>query len=432
MDFSRKEIKAMLKSLALVLALLPAVALAQAAPEPPPPSAQSADTAPPATDAPTVPAREPEASAAQTEPAPPAAESGEVTPPTTDAPAAAVQAPEPQTVPAAPVQTAPTAPAPASAAAEQQRFEQFRRDLVSLLALRAEADLLVAAAELAYPDTEDKSRTAALKSPSLIKRAQKFGPDRPLVWWVSTFLECGTKEPPCHGDAAVQLQQVASDNAAAWLPTLYGTKDPGQARAMLASMAQARRFDDFWTAGVLAVYRALQTLPVPAEVLSHGLNPTAARVNLATSVGGAFLPNYARLGDLCRPQGTADDALVADCLAVAHLLESGGSFRSQSVGFGLEDSLLPAGTARDVLRARQRASLWQRHQFLELSARFPRDEALARSYVDLLQENGDELNTVTALLRSQHIATDPPADWRPPQTNPTTAPRDQLAIPPAH
>lgn len=424
----------MLRSMAFVLALLPAVALAQAAaePPPPPPSVQAADTAPPATDAPTaVPTREPEASATQAEPAPPAAESGEVAPPVTDAPAAE-QAAEPPAVPVAPMQTPPTAPAPASAAAEQQRFEQFRRDLVSLLALRAEADLLVAAAELAYPDTEDKSRPAALKSPSLIKRAQKFGPDRPLVWWVSTFLECGTKEPPCHGDAAVQLQQVASDNAAAWLPTLYGTKDPGQARAMLASMAQAKRFDDFWTAGVLAVYRALQTLPVPAEVLGHGLNPTAARVNLATSVGGAFLPNYARLGDLCRTHDAADDALVADCLAVAHLLESGGSFRSQSVGFGLEDSLLPAGTARDVLHARQRASLWQRHQFLELSARFPRDEALARSYLDLLQENGDELNTVTALLRSQHIATDPPADWRPPQTNPTAAPRDPLAIPPAH
>jgi len=394
---TRKEISTMQRFLALVLALSPVAALAQTAPESPPVAETSAATPP-------------------TETAPPTTEPG--------AAAAATAAPlEPQG------QAAGTS---APAAAEQQRFEQFRRDLVSLLALRADPDLLVAAAELAYPDSQDKSRTVALKSPSLIKRAQRFGPDTALVWWVSTFLECGTKAPPCLGEAADRLQQVAGDNAASWLPTLHATKDPGQQRVLLANMAQAKRFDDFWTAGVLAVYRALQTLPVPAEVLGHGLNPTAARVNLATSVGGAFLPNYARLGELCRPQGSPDEALVGDCLAVAHLLENGGSFRSQSIGFGIEDSLLPAGTARDVLRARQRASLWQRQQFLELSARFPRDEALAQAYVDLLQQNGDELTTVTALLRSRQIATDAPADWQPPRANPTARPDDPLATPPAH
>ena len=420
----------MLRVLAFVLALLPAAALAQAAAEPPPGAETEAGAAVPA-DTPTVAPSEPAAPALETtpadtpavapsepaapvapetapaEPVPPAAEPGAATAPATDAPAA---------VPSqAPAQTTRATAASAPAAAEQQRFEQFRRDLVSLLALRADPDLLVAAAELAYPDTQDKSRTDALKSPSLIKRAQRFGPDSPLVWWVSTFLECGAKAPPCLGDAVEHLQKLASDNAAVWLPTLHATKDPGQARGLLASMAQSKRFDDFWTAGVLAVYRALQTLSVPAEVLSHGLNPTAARVNLATSVGGAFLPNYARLGELCRPSESTDEALVSDCLAVARLLENGGSFRSQSIGFSIEDSLLPAGTARDVLRARQRASLWQRQQFLELSARFPRDEALARAYLDLLQENGDELATVTALLRSRQMATDAPAGWQPPQ-----------------
>ena len=75
-----------------------------------------------------------------------------------------------------------------SASSEQGRFEQFRRDLINLLALRTEPDLLVAAAELAYPDTQDSKRPAVLKSPALIKRAQKFGPDSALVWWISTFL----------------------------------------------------------------------------------------------------------------------------------------------------------------------------------------------------------------------------------------------------
>jgi len=399
----------MLRSLALTLAMLSSAAMAQALPQPESPTQQ--DAPPP-----------------QAETAPPPPESP--TSPAEPAPAEAPMAPEPAAPAATPVN--PQATAASSAQAEQKRFEQFRRDLVSLLALRADADLLVAAAELAYADSEDKSRSVALKSPSLIKRAQKFGPDIPFVWWASTFLECGTKGTSCHGEAATRLEQLDGNNAAAWLPALYAANAPGQARAVLTSMAQATRFDDFSAAGVLAVYRALQTLPVPDEVLSHGLNATAARVNLATTIGGGFMPNFARLGEMCRKQDSTDETILADCLAVAHLFESGGTYRSQSVGFGIEDSLLPAGTARDVLRARMRASAWQRQQFLEVSGRFARDEALAQVYVDLLHENGNELATVTALLRDQHLSTEPPAGWQPQQANPNAVARDPNVIPPAH
>lgn len=357
--------------------------------------------------------------------------------PMTDSAPSAPRVPEPVATPpaatdAAPAAPAAEAPAPPAASAEQQHFEQFRHDLINLLALRAEPDLLVAGAELAFPDSGDKHRPPALKSPALIRRAQKFGAGDALVWWVATFIGCTPDAPNCQGEAVAKLQQLAPDNAAVWLPSLHAAKDPGQARALLASMAQAQRFDDYWSASVLAVFRALQTLPVPADVLSHGLNATAARINLATSVGGGFLPNYARLGDMCRRSETPDEALTVDCLAVAKLLESGGTFRSQAVGFGIEDSLLPAGTARDVLRARQRAAAWQKQQFLELSARFPRDETLAQTYVDLLRENGDELQTVTALLRGQHVPTDPAPGWQPQETDPLAAPRDPLAPPPAH
>jgi len=393
----------MLRTVPFALCLLVSAAVAQTPPSDPPPLAVPADPAVPS-----------------------------------NAPASDVPAEEPSpATPPAPVQDAPAAPKPAAppadgpAAAEQQRFEQYRHDLINLLALRADADLLVAAAELAYPDTADKSRPVALKSAALIKRAQKFGPDVPLVWWVSTFIDCGADGTKCRGEAAAKLAQVAADNAAAWLPSLHVAKDAGQARAILASMAQAQRCDDFWTSGVLAVYKAVQTLPVPAEVLSHGLNAAAARVNFSTGVGGGFLPNYARLGELCHSSDSADEALVTDCLAVARLLENGGTFRTQAVGFGIEDSLLPAGTARDVLRSRQRASAWQKERFLELSGRFPREEALAQTYLDLLGEHGGELATVTALLRSQHVPTDPPAGWQPSETNPTRA-ADPRTLPPTH
>ena len=229
------------------------------------------------------------------------------------------------------------------------------------------------------------------------------------------------------------MEQLDGNNAAAWLPALYAANAPGQARAVLTSMAQATRFDDFSAAGVLTVCRPMQILPVPDEVLSHGLNTTAARVNLATTIGGGFMPNFARLGEMCRKQNDTDEALVADCLAVAHLFESGGTYRSQSVGFSIKDSLLPARhRPRRAARTHARQRLAAAAVFLEVSARFARDEALSQTYVDLLHENGNELATVTALLRNQHLSTEPPAGWQPQQANPNAVARDPTVMPPAH
>ena len=353
-------------------------------------------------------------------------------PPAVDAPANEPAAPasEPD-APAPPAPLAPAMPAGPNPADEQKQFDLYRRDLINLLALRAEADLLVAAAELAYPDTLDKKRPPALKTPALLKRAQKFGPDSPLVWWVSTFLECPPKAATCTHEAAAKLQEVDADNVAAWLPALHAEKDAARARALIATMAQAHRFDDFWSPSVLAVYNALKILAVPPDVLAQGINTTAARLNFATSVGGGFMPNYQRLGEICTAADAQDTALVSDCVAIAHTLESGGTFRSQTVGFGLESSLLPAGTARDVARARQRAASWQKERFLQLSARFPREEYLAQIYVDHLQEQHNELATVIAFLRSQHVPTDPPAGWQP-QDRSGEAPGTPLAPKPGH
>ena len=400
----------MLRSIALASVLMASLAFAETPPSTdPPPAGETHAEATPA-----------DAASPPTEPA--------IAEPAAPAEPAPAEPPAPAELPAAPAAKS----AKAAAAAEQQAFDQYRHDLINLLALRADADLLVAAAELAYPDTENKKRPPALKSPALLKRAQKFGPDSPLVWWVSTFLECAPKAANCPHEAAAKLQEVDADNIAAWLPALHVEKDAGRARALLASMAQAKRFNDFWRPSVLAVYRALQIMPVPEDVLRQGFNVTAARLNFATSVGGGFMPNFQRLGELCSGASVQEDpALLADCVAIAHTLESGGTFRSQAVGFSIEGSLLPAGTARDVARARQRASAWQKERFLELSARFPREEGLAQIYTDLLQEHDNELATVTAFLRNQHVPTDPPPGWQPPDRS-GEAPRAPLAPVPAH
>jgi hypothetical protein len=196
-------------------------------------------------------------------------------------------------------------------------------------------------------------------------------------------------------------------------------------------MAQATRFDDFSAAGVLAVYRALQTLPVPDGVLSHGLNATAARVNLATTIDGGFMPNFARLGEMCRKQDNIDEALVADCLAVAHLFgPAARTVRNPSVSASRTACCRPAPPAMYCARAcaqRLAAAAVSRNQRTFCARR-----ALSQTYVDLLRENSNELATVTALLRNQHLSTEPPAGWQPQQANPNAVARDPNVIPPAH
>jgi hypothetical protein len=352
----------------------------------------------------------------------------EVSAPETPAPPAPTSAiPDVAPAPAADATSAPLPPMDATRltpsesaqhAAEEKSFTQYRHDLINLLALRADPDLLVAAAQLAYPDTPVDSRPLALKTPALLKRAQKYGAEDALVWWISAFLQCTPTSVCPAPEVAQKLEEIDADNVAAWLPALSTEQDPGKSRAVLASMAQAKRFDDYWARNVRATYRALETLPVPADVLREGINATAARLNFATSVGGGFVPSYQRLIQICH---AAEATVTADCLAIAHSLESGGTFISQAIGFSIEEALLPEGPQRDVLRARKRTAAWQRQNFIEVSARFPRDAALAQNYVDLLHTQHDELAIVAALLRDQHIAYDPPTSWKAP---------DALAAPP--
>ncbi|HEX6834519.1 MAG TPA: hypothetical protein VF132_13360 [Rudaea sp.] len=328
------------------------------------------------------------------------------------APTAAQSSPSTPDAPATPTPALPTPSAPvvhSDAGSNQAAFNQYRRDLINLLALRADPEPLVAAAQLAYYDKDDPKRTAKLKSPSLLERAQKTGADTPLVWWVSALLDCGTTCP--RKDDVQKLQALAPDNAVVWFLALGGEKDPAKARPLLASMAQSKRFDDYWSANVLVLYHALETLPVPPDVIAHGVSSSAARLNFATSVASAILPPYPALIRACNVKG--DNDLVADCLSIARLLESGGSFGTQAVGFDIEEALLDPGVQRDVMHARRRAIAWQVERFNETSVRFAREPELVKTYLGFLKTESGPSAAAQALLRSQNVPSDPPQDWKP-------------------
>jgi hypothetical protein len=332
---------------------------------------------------------------------------------------AAVSAQQPDQPAMAPALDAPPTVAPPPNAAQMQQdaervFTLFRHDLINLLILRADGRLLTAAAQIAAPDQKDASRSAIKKTPELLKRARQFAPTDPLVLWVSASNAC-LEAPGCADPASLKtLQTVDADNAAVWLLSFPSDGNAEKARGIVARMAQAQRYDDYWALDVVAIYHALETLPVPSEVLSQGVSTEAARVNFATSIASAILPKALQgLGKFCTGVDKQDTSLVSDCIAAARKLESGGTFISQGTGFGIEEILLPAGVDRDVMQSRRRSALWQKEQFFGLSNRFGREPALAQTYVRLLGSEQNELATVIAFLREQNLHTDPPGGWEP-------------------
>ena len=122
-------------------------------------------------------------------------------------------------------QLAPAAAGDAPAAPEmsrEQKLTQYRHDQINLLALRPEAESLLAAALLADADVDDKARPAVLKPPALLKRAQSVGENSALVWWVTATSECRGSAKPGPEPATLQkLESIDAENAAVWMLSMW-------------------------------------------------------------------------------------------------------------------------------------------------------------------------------------------------------------------
>lgn len=318
----------------------------------------------------------------------------------------------------------------APAGGEDPSFKLFRHDLINLLALSGDARKQIAAAQFAAPDEKDASRSAVKKTPALIKRALELAPQDLLVLWVAASNACLT-QPGCADPGALKTLQTAdADNAAVWLLSYPADGNAEMQRASVARMAQAQRYNEYWSADVVALYHALEVLPVPKEITALGVSSESARINFATTIASSLLPvALQRLHQFCiKLDPAADTASAADCVAVARKLEAGGTFVAQGIGYAIEEALLQPGVDKDVMGARRRSAAWQKEKFMELSARFPREPALAQAYVDALDKEADEPAAVIAFLRGQKQRTDPPGDWQP--TPPVKAPApDPLSSP---
>ena len=341
-------------------------------------------------------------------PAPEVAPTAEAQPASEAAPAAA---PEATPAPLTPEMTA------------EQKLTQFRRDQINLLALRGDAGSLLAAALMAGADTDDKRRPAALKSAALLKRAQTIAPDNVLVWWVTASADCRAATKTCpHPETLQKLEAVDGQNAAVWALSLWRAQqanDAPGARAALVSAAQAAKYNDYFGAVIDDLYEAAGILPMSTDLLNAtGQNVSSSGYRLISAAGIAAAmvqPEGAAVREACKGADANDAALLADCVAVAQKMELSGSINSQNLGLSLKMALLPPGPERDAARSRQRALAWQTLRISDIGDRLAANPAVSRVYTQALNESGNESAAVLAVLRSQGVAIEPPADWQPPQ-----------------
>lgn len=303
----------------------------------------------------------------------------------------------------------------------EQKLAQYRHDQINLLALRADAPSLLAAALLAAPDAADKTRPDALQTPALLKRAQKFGADSALVWWVTAALECKGKLKDCPtSDTLQKLEQLDPSNGAVWALSMWRAQQSGDdvtARAALTSAAQTKHYDDYFGAIILTIYRAEAILPMSSELLNAtGQDASVDGFRLITAAGIAAAlvkPENAAITNACKSTDNADSAWVTDCISVARTMADSGSMFTRQIGLALLESLLPSGQAHADAVAQSRLHQWKMLQISQLGGRLANDSRVTRIYVGALRQSNSESAAVDAVLRSQGVALAPPADWQP-------------------
>jgi len=293
---------------------------------------------------------------------------------------------------------------------------QFQRDLISVLAPRADALPLLGAAVLARPLAGQPKYN---DFHTLIERAAQADDAGPAVAWMR-LADCDSKAGACpNAEALATLQAQAPDNAAVWLLKLGDDQrnlHAEAAREDLARAAAARQYDDYAGISLKALASTVSVLPPPAATLDAKTTAGPAGVQVMMVFGSARTqpqPSLPATARLC--EGGADDAaLKADCLKLGKLLEWGSSPLARSLGLHLRETLADDPAQQDDARQARRNLVWQVHNFAVVCARAQVDPAMARQLLALARSGGTEMSLMLAALRQAGIATEAPADWKPP------------------
>jgi hypothetical protein len=293
----------------------------------------------------------------------------------------------------------------------------FQRDLVSVLAPRADPLPLLAAALLARPlDNQPKFNNFH----SLIGRAAEVDSGNPAISWMR-LADCDAKADACPDPVALDhLQTQAADNAAVWLLKLgvdtHAMKQDA-AREDLAKAAASKIYDDYTGTSLKALAGSVGVLPPPADTLDPASKAGAAGMQAVLVYGLGSTqpqPGLQITAKLCENAG-GDASIKADCLKLGKVLEWGSSPLARSLGLHLREVLADDPSQQEDARRARRDLIWQVQNFGQLSSRAQGDAALAQHLLALARSGGTEMSIVLAALRDNSIPSEAPADWKPQQ-----------------
>lgn len=314
------------------------------------------------------------------------------------------------------------AASPAIAASSASKAERartkaliaFQRDLVSVIAPRADAMPLLGAALLARPLPNQPEFNSFHY---LIQRAVTAPGNGPAMSWVR-LADCDDKAGACpNDDALAVLVTQAPDNAAVWLLKLgqdLRNNKRDDARADLAQAANAKLYDDYTGSSLQALATTVSVLPPPQDTLDPASAAGAAGVQATLVFGMAGTqpqPGLQAVAKLCE-----DEALKADCLKLGKTLEWGSSPLARSLGLHLREVLADDPAQQEDARHARRNLIWQVQNFARLSARASTDKALAQHLLALARTGGTEMSLLLTALRNYKLPTEAPADWEPHST----------------
>lgn len=291
----------------------------------------------------------------------------------------------------------------------------FQRDLVSVLAPRADAEHLLAAAVLARPLFNQPPSNSFHR---LIGRAAKADTAGAAVNWVR-LADCDAKASACPNDDALkQLLSEAPDNAAVWLIKL-GTDmrdmNKDAVREDLRQAAAAKLYDDYTGSSLKALANSVGILPPPADTFDASHASGAAGMQTMMIYGLASTqpqPGLQMVAKLCNADG--DDASIkSDCLKLGKVLEWGSSPQARSLGLHLSEVLTDDPAQQQAAKDARRDLIWQVQNFGQLLAKAQDDPAQARDLLSLARNGGTEMSLQLAALRGHDIAVTAPVDWQP-------------------
>lgn len=309
-------------------------------------------------------------------------------------------------------------PALAYAGDAVARRQAWRLHAVGTLSRMADANALAAAALLSRNIAHDRDGHAygdpsGRQAMRLLDRAVAREPMAADLAALD-FIECLGVDGCDAGDRERRLRRIDPGNALGWLVGLRRARQAGDRDAedaMLASMAQARTFDVYFSRLSGRLRDGLGRLPQPP---SPGGPATAAPTppwNLvyATGLTAAFaMPPLQDITLACR-DAAPGSARAADCARVADAFEAGDTLVANALGARMHEWLAVDDAGRARAHAKLRTLYWRMRNWAHLCSTAGIDPM---QQIEATFGSPRELDGITRALARANVPLAPPPGWR--------------------